>query len=80
MVLVMYGWGNGWIGLVWMVLIWGAVLAVVYAVVRGMTSTTARGERPSPGPLEILDERFARGEISAEEYAERRQVLQRSVR
>ncbi len=77
----MYGWGgNGWVGLVWMVLMWGAILAVVFAVVRGTTGTSARGERSSPGPLEILDERFARGEISAEEYAERRQVLQGSIR
>jgi putative membrane protein len=71
----MYGWNGGWVGLVWMVLVWGAILAVVSTLVRATSSTPARGDRPTP-PLEILDERFGRGEISAEEYAERRQVLQ----
>jgi putative membrane protein len=72
----MNGWSDGWIGLVWMVLVWGAILAVVFVLVRAMTNAPARGEHPTPGPLEILDARFARGEISAEEYAERRRILQ----
>jgi len=71
----MDGWNDGWAGALWMVLAWGAILAVVFVLVRSMTNGPARGEHPSPGPLEILDERFARGEISAEEYAERRRVL-----
>jgi len=33
------------------------------------------GSERKPSPLDILDERFARGEISQEEYEERRRTL-----
>jgi len=36
----------------------------------------ARPSRDRSGPLDLLAERFARGEISAEEYTERRQLMQ----
>jgi putative membrane protein len=75
----MHGWNDGWVGLLWMVLVWGAILGVVFVLVRAMTSTPAQGgEHSPPGPFEILDERFARGEISAEEYTERRRALRGS--
>lgn len=72
----MYGWGNGWVGVVWMTVLWVMLIGGVYAVVRSIA-----GPKPGEGPrargaFEILDERYARGEISADEYAERRRVLQ----
>lgn len=72
---MMYGWGDGWAGLLWMVVFWGAIVAVVYALLRGVTGSQRSSEQARPSPLEILDERFARGEISSDEYAERRRVL-----
>jgi putative membrane protein len=76
----MTGWmgGWGWLGMTLMMLLWVAVLAlIVYAVVR----LVARGDRPSPTAqgedpaLGTLRQRFARGEITEEEYRRAQQVL-----
>jgi putative membrane protein len=64
------GWGWMWIpGLVLMLVV---ALAAVAAVV-----VLARGNQPDRGrgPREILAERYARGELSTEEYHERLEGL-----
>jgi putative membrane protein len=61
-----YAWGWMWImGLVFMLVV---AMAAVAAVV-----VLARGHQPErgPGPQDILAERYARGELSTEEYHER---------
>lgn len=77
------GWGMGWMWLFWLLLILGVVLVVVVlvrAVGGGVTgpSEGRRGAAPQPGrsrARELLDERYARGEISTEEYRERLSAL-----
>ena len=67
----MWHWGWGWWMGFGMVVFWVVVGLVIWALVRG-------GQAPSSGgsePKDILAERFARGEISEEEYDERRRVL-----
>jgi putative membrane protein len=73
----MMGWGGGgmWFGPLWM-LVWLAVLvAIIVALVRwlnpagGETRTLARSAR------DVLDERYARGEIDRDEYLKRRQDI-----
>ena len=72
------GWGVGMIfmGLFWVMLIAGAVWAVA--------RLTRRADDPVIGGVEsarqILDRRFASGQIDAQQYAEARRVLEgRSV-
>lgn len=74
---MMWGWGTGsWLGGLWMVLFWvGVVLLIVWAV--RFVPTGGQSQRGSSA-LEILEERFARGEIDATELAERRRELTRS--
>lgn len=76
-------WGGGWFGMIvgpimMIVLIVAAILIVVLAV-RWMTAPGRdAGRRPPPGAksaLEILEGRYARGEIDREEFEERRRVL-----
>jgi len=80
---MMWGWDWGWgawllMG-VTMLLFWGLVVAAVVALVRYLGGTRPDGragnghERPSAE--EILAERFARGEIDADEYTRRRELL-----
>ncbi len=75
---MMWGWGaGGWLGGLWMVLFWvGVVLLIVWAV----RTATAAGQPRSVGSsaIEILEERYARGEIDAAELSERRRQLTRS--
>jgi putative membrane protein len=64
------GWGGGpWFLL--FPLLWGAVLVTVFLVWRG------RNRHWTGGAEEILAERFAKGEISAEELRQRRDELRR---
>ena len=71
---VMYGWyGWGW-GILMMVAFWGLLLVLVWILVR--SAVGSRDERRArPDALEILDERFARGEIDEDEYRQKRRVL-----
>jgi putative membrane protein len=80
-------WGWGWIftGGLMMLFFSGVLVALVVLAVRGLTG--ARGPAntsqanashgaASPPPLEILQARYARGEISREEYETIRRDLQ----
>lgn len=68
---MMFGW-HGWWGLVAMAAFWVLVISVVVLVVR--TWFRPSSERPRT-PEDILAERFARGEISQEEFEARRRTL-----
>ena len=61
--------GSGWwmaLGWVWMILFWGGLIALV---VWGVKKLTDRGGSTSNRrPLDIARERYARGEISEEEF------------
>ena len=70
--MMMWGNGFGWFGGLMMLAVW--VLFVV-GVVWLVRSVTAGGGGAEPTARRVLDERFARGELSAEEYEERRRVL-----
>ncbi|MEO5973974.1 MAG: SHOCT domain-containing protein [Ilumatobacteraceae bacterium] len=63
------GWGWAWMFMIPMVLImWAAIAFVVLPWMR-------TGRDQSRSPAEILEARFAAGEISVEEYRERRAEL-----
>lgn len=67
-------WGSGGYGLLWMALFWvGTALLVVWAV---RQFGGGSGERSERRPLEILEERFAKGEIDRDEFEERKRVLE----
>lgn len=75
---MMWGGGAGWGWGLIMMLVWvGLILAIVLLVVRSSSPGGGRDRRDAD---DILAERFARGEIDAEEYERRRDVLRRNPR
>ena len=72
-------WGMGWgMGLGWLlfVLFWVLVIAALVLVVkRLMSQTQTAGAAPPQTPLEILQSRYARGEIEREEYEQKKRDL-----
>lgn len=70
------GWGMGF-GFVFMLLFWGLVILGIAALIRRLMTSSS----PSPGsrdksPLEIVQERYARGEINREEYEQKKRDLE----
>lgn len=73
-------WWNGanpamaWVMAITMLVLMVVVVAIIiWAVVLGVRVVNGRfGPR---GPLQVLEERYARGEISTEDYDERRRRL-----
>ena len=68
--------GEGWwaVMMIWMVLFWGAVIFGIVWLVRGGSPGWGRADRRET-PVEVLERRFAEGDMSADEYQERRSVL-----
>ena len=75
-----FGDGMGWwmlFGGVWMMLFWAAVIGLVVWLVIRLTRRRGPNERGNGRrtPLEIARERYARGEISREEFEQIRKDL-----
>lgn len=80
-----YGWG-GWggmlVGGLLMLLFWAAVIALAFVAIRAiLRSDRSRDSNPSVPArsntsLEILKDRYARGEITREEYLNIRRDLE----
>lgn len=74
----MMGWG-GWWGILWIVvwiLILGGLGLVVYSLVRRGGTAGSTDGAPQDRALDILRERYARGEITREQYEEMRRTLE----
>lgn len=72
-----WGWSHMIFGFGMMVLFWGGLILLVVLAVRAFRGSSSR-EAPPPekkAPLDILKERFARGEIDKEEFEERKRLL-----
>lgn len=79
-----YGGGMGWDWWVFIGLFWVALIAlIIWLVVRLLPSRGQAGAPPSAtppvpapeSPVEILDRRFARGEVDLETYQAQRAAL-----
>lgn len=85
----MYGsYGNGWmfggggmlLGSLWMILLWGVPLLLLFALLKYLFSKssdngTREGKQEKNTPLDILKSAYARGEISREEFLQKRDDL-----
>ena len=70
------GWGSWVVMTLAMVAFWGLVIVGIVALFRdGGRDDRLEHSRRGRSPEQILDERFARGEIDLDEYHARRSVL-----
>jgi putative membrane protein len=71
-----HGWGLGGGGMGFGFVFWLAILAAIIAVIVwfARSGPSDRNQRRSSG-LEVLEQRYARGEISREEYLEKKRDI-----
>jgi putative membrane protein len=79
----MYGFGGGWglLGLLAMCVFWVILILVIVLLVRAAAGGRHRHMRhwhddSHTSALSILEERYAKGEISKEEFVEKKKDLQ----
>lgn len=80
--------GSGWgflLSLLFMLIFWTLIVAGIVLIIRSMTGRRdeepARGAAPyretgTPPALQVLQERYARGEIDREEFLQRKADLE----
>lgn len=75
-------WNNdpGWAGWLMMAIGMGSFWILVAVFVVALTRNVRPGGTPGPDAREILQQRFARGEIDVEEYQTRLDTLTRTSR
>jgi putative membrane protein len=76
----MFG-GGMLLGVLWMILIWSIPLLLLFALLKYLfAKSEGRNRTPPPQepatPLEVLQLAYARGDISREEYLQKRDDLQ----
>ena len=65
---------GGWIGMLIPLIL---IVVIVYAVIKLAGNNNTRNGRESDNALDILNERFAKGEINEEEYNQKKALLRR---
>lgn len=70
-----WGWGHG-VGWIFMIFFWGVIVLGVVALAKWLFSAGGGGGAFRRTPLDILKERYARGELNREQYEQMRRDLE----
>ena len=66
-----HGWGMGWWWIIGLII----VIAVIWIVVKSMNRGTGSSQSTGKSALDVLKERYAKGEIDKQEFEERKRDL-----
>jgi len=66
-------WGGALVMSLMMLIFWGGLIWLIAYSIRGFSRSGGRD--PDRSAIQVLEERFARGEIDRDEFEERRRVL-----
>ena len=72
---MMGGFGWGWFMPIFMIIFWGLVIWGIVALVRGLGGSRDADSSKADSALEVLKKRYARGEITKEEYEKKKKDL-----
>jgi putative membrane protein len=69
---MMGGWGMGWFGMIFMIIFWGLIIVGLVLLIRWLIQNTSgkgqTGVRTGSNAIDILKGRYAKGEISRDEF------------
>ncbi|NQU13805.1 MAG: SHOCT domain-containing protein [Desulfobacteraceae bacterium] len=69
---MMGSWGMGWFGMIFMIIFWGLIITGIVLLIRWLIQTTGSRGQSGVGTgskaMDILEERYARGEITRDEF------------
>ena len=75
---MMGNWGMGWFGMIFMMIFWVLVIVGLVFLIKWLIQTTGSGkaaEQTGSRAVEILKERYARGEIDKAEFESKKKDL-----
>ena len=79
---MMGGWGMGWFGMIFMVIFWGLVIFGIVTFVKWVVQNPNKkghsGYTASPNAMDILKERYAKGDITLDEFETMKKAISRS--